>query len=634
LDRATAIHRARHLERQTFSCYCKPVIHSYPIIPTLAAATHSYPLITTMAAAFTAAWVMGIITQKLRLSPIVGYLLAGVAIGPFTPGFVGDPTLAPQLAEIGVILLMFGVGLHFHLKDLLAVRTVAVPGAVGQSLVATILGVLVAVAFGLPFKLGLVLGMATAVASTVVLIRGLSDNKMLDTPHGHVAVGWLIVEDIFTVVLLVLIPAMGAAAGSAGAATTAAAAGSAGTSLWLTLLIALLKLAAMVAILLVGGAKVVPWVMVHVARLRSRELFTLTILVMAIATAAGSAYLFGASMALGAFLAGMVVGQSPVSQQAGADALPLRDAFGVLFFASVGMLFDPMFVVREPLFVLATLGIVMIGKPLAALAIVAIMGYPLRTGLTVAMGLAQIGEFSFILSDVARQNGLMNESGHNVIVACAILSISVNPFLFRLIGPAERAIQRSPRLSRLLNRRTRQRETRMNAQAEQLIEKSAEPLAVIVGYGPVGKSVDQILRNDGMRTVVVDLNMDTIQELTNAGRAAIFGDAFNIEVMHAALGPATHVIITLPHSANRDPLIAAAKLINPAVKVFVRARYLRERGELEQVGADAVCFEEVEAAVALAKLVLSDRNKEPDAINREVIRIRQQLQSESSALAG
>jgi len=597
-------------------------------ITTLAAGTHSYPLITTMAAAFTAAWVMGIITQKLRLSPIVGYLLAGVAIGPFTPGFVGDPTLAPQLAEIGVILLMFGVGLHFHLKDLLAVRTVAVPGAVGQSLVATILGVVVAMAFGLPFKLGLVLGMATAVASTVVLIRGLSDNKMLDTPHGHVAVGWLIVEDIFTVVLLVLIPALGTGTDAA------AAGGASGSPVWLTLLIALAKLGAMVAVLLVGGAKLVPWIMVQVARLRSRELFTLTILVMAIATAAGSAYVFGASMALGAFLAGMVVGQSPVSQQAGADALPLRDAFGVLFFASVGMLFDPTFILREPLLVAASLAIIMIGKPLAALVIVAVMGYPLRTGLTVALGLAQIGEFSFILSDVARQHGLMNEAGHNVIVACAILSISVNPFLFRLIAPLEAAIQRSPRLGRLLNRRTQQREGRMNAQAAELIERSAEPLAVIVGYGPVGKSVDDILRKDGTRTVVVDLNMDTIQELTKAGRAAIFGDAFNIEVMHAALGPATYVIITLPHAANRDPLIAAAKLINPNVKVFVRARYIREREELEQVGADAACFEEVEAAVALAKLVLADRGKDAEQIRHETTRIRQQLQAESFTLAG
>jgi CPA2 family monovalent cation:H+ antiporter-2 len=228
----------------------------------------------------------------------------------------------------------------------------------------------------------------------------------------------------------------------------------------------------------------------------------------------------------------------------------------------------------------------------------------------------------------------MNTSGHNVIVACAILSISVNPFLFRLIAPLERGLQRSPRLWRLLNRRTQQREGRMNAQAADLITRSADPLAVIVGYGPVGKSVDQILRNDGMRTVVVDLNMDTIQELTRAGRAAIFGDAFNIEVMHPALGPATHIIITLPHSANRDPLIAAAKLINPAVKVFVRARYIREREELQQVGADAVCFEEVEAAVALAKLVLADRGRDAETVRREATRIRQQLQAESFTLAG
>ena len=586
---------------------------------------HSYPLITTMAAAFTAAWVLGLVTQKLRLSPIVGYLLAGVAIGPFTPGFVGDRTLAPQLAEMGVILLMFGVGLHFHVKDLLAVRTVAVPGAVGQSLVATALGVAVSAAFGMPFKLGLVLGMATAVASTVVLIRGLTDHKMLDTPHGHVAVGWLIVEDIFTVVLLVLIPALGAG-GTANAAGHAAASSH---PLWLTMLIALAKLAGLVALVLLAGSKVIPRVMVGVARLRSKELFTLTVLVMAIAIAAGSAYLFGASMALGAFLAGMVVGQSPVSQQAAADALPMRDAFGVLFFASVGMLFDPSFLVREPALVLASLGIVMLGKPLAALLIVALIGYPLRTGLTVAMGLAQIGEFSFILTDVARQHGLMNEAGHNVIVACAIASIVVNPFLFRLIDPLERSIQRSPGLWRLLNRRTRAREGRMNEQAAELIERSAEPLAVIVGYGPVGRSVDRILRHDGLRTVVVDLNMDTVQELTAGGRAAIFGDAFNIEVMHHALPAATHIVITLAHSANRGALITAAKLINPAVKVFVRARYLAEREELQRLGADGVCFEEVEAAAALSRVIMSDRGVDPDRIRRETVRIRRELQGEA-----
>ncbi|MGH7213726.1 MAG: cation:proton antiporter, partial [Tepidisphaeraceae bacterium] len=431
---------------------------------------HDMPLITTMAVTFTAAWVLGLITQKLRLSPIVGYLLAGVAIGPYTPGFVGDAALVPQLAEIGVILLMFGVGLHFHLGDLLAVRTVAVPGAIGQSLVATLLGVVVAVAFGWSAKAGLVLGMATAVASTVVLIRGLTDNKILDTTHGHVAVGWLIVEDIFTVILLVLIPALGTGAVQDAAPDPG--------PLWLTLLIALAKLGALVVLLLLAGSKLIPWVMVQVARLRSRELFTLTVLVMAIAIAAGSSYVFGASMALGAFLAGMVVGQSAVSHQAAADALPLRDAFAVLFFASVGMLFDPTFVVREPGLVLAGLGIVMIGKPLAALVIVAVIGYPLRTGLTVALGLAQIGEFSFILSEVSRHHGLMNDAGHNVIVACAIVSISINPFLFRVIPSLEAAIKRRPVLWRLLNRRASRREGQLNAKAVEVIERSDEPLAV------------------------------------------------------------------------------------------------------------------------------------------------------------
>lgn len=591
---------------------------------------HDYPLITTMAAAFAAAWVLGLITQALRLSPIVGYLLAGVAIGPFTPGFVGDPTLAPQLAEIGVILLMFGVGLHFQLKDLLAVRTVAIPGAIGQSLVATVLGVGVAMAFGFSFKLGLVLGMSTAVASTVVLIRGLTDNKMLDTPHGHAAIGWLIVEDIFTVVLLVLIPALGSGGGGAGAAATAAATmehAAAAQPIWLALLIAMGKLAAMVAVLLFGGAKVIPWVMVQVARLRSRELFTLTVMVMAIAVTAASSYVFGASMALGAFLAGMVVGQSPVSHEAAGQALPLRDAFGVLFFASVGMLFDPSFIVREPGLVLAGLGIIMIGKPLAALVLVALVGYPLRTGLTVAMGLAQVGEFSFILSELALKHGLMNEAGHNLIVASAIISITINPFLFRLIDPFEKAIARWPRLNRLLNRRARTREGRMNASAADLIHTSEEPIAVVLGYGPVGRTVDQILRDRGMRTVVVDLNMDTIQELTRQGRPAIYGDAFNIEVMQAALQSATHIIITLPHSTNRDPLIAAAKLINPAVKVFVRARYLAEREGLEQVGADSACYEEAEAAVALARLLLADRGVEAEDIRTESNRIRQELRT-------
>lgn len=576
---------------------------------------HDFPLITTIAVAFAAAWVLGVFTQWLKLSPIVGYLLAGVLIGPYTPGFVGDIKLAGQLAEIGVMLLMFGVGLHFHVGDLLAVRKIAVPGAITQSLVATLLGVAVAVAFGWHVKAGLVLGMALAVASTVVLLRVLMDNRLLDTPPGHVAVGWLIVEDIFTVIVLVLIPALGADAPADGT----------GRSLWVSMPLALLKLAALVAIVLLAGSRIIPWIMVKVARLRSRELFTLTVLVMAVTVATGSQYVFGASMALGAFLAGMVVGQSPVSQQAAADILPLRDAFAVLFFASVGMLFDPGFILREPGLVIACLSIVLVGKPLAAVAIVALIGYPARTGIIVALALAQIGEFSFILSELGRDHGLLSDDGHNVLVACALVSITLNPILMRSVNRIEQILERRPKLWQFLNRKTLQRERRMNEFTDAAIEQREKPLAVILGYGPVGRTVDEIIRNGGLDTVVVDLNMDTIQGLKREGRLALYGDAYNIVVMAQAIGKATHLIITLPHSANRNPLITAAKLINPDIKVFVRARYLTERDELTQAGADDVCYEEAEAAVALARLVLIEQGADAETIRHEMTRIRQRF---------
>ncbi|HEV8378768.1 MAG TPA: cation:proton antiporter [Tepidisphaeraceae bacterium] len=584
---------------------------------------HDLPLITTIAAAFAAAWVLGILTQKIGLSPIVGYLLAGVAIGPHTPGFVGNVELAQQLAELGVILLMFGVGLHFHLKDLLAVRNVAVPGAIGQSLVTTLLAVCVSLTFpSVPLKSGLVVGMAMSVASTVVLIRVLTDNKLLDTTAGHVAVGWLIVEDVFTVIVLVLIPALGASLG--GAPTTNPAAG----SLAWELTKALLKLAVLVVILLFAGAKIIPWIMVQVARLRSSELFTLTVLVMAVTVAAGSSYLFGASMALGAFLAGMVVGQSPVSQQAAADALPMRDAFAVLFFSSVGMLFDPRFIVRDPMLLLAGLGIVIVAKPLAAMAIVALIGYPLRTGLVVALGLAQIGEFSFILSELGRQHYLMTERGHNLLVACALVSITLNPIFFRLLTPIENALQRRPTLWRLLNARALRRQNQINQQIGSEIEKSDKPVAVIVGYGPVGRTVDSLIRKKGLETIIVDLNLDTVQSLTRDGRLALYGDAFNIEVMHQALARATHLVISLPHRANRAPLIAATKLINPQIKIFVRAHYIAEREELNQAGADHAVYEEAEAAVALARMVLLDQGADRDTVRDETTRIREQFHAE------
>jgi monovalent cation:H+ antiporter-2, CPA2 family len=578
---------------------------------------HDLPLVTTIAAALAAAWVLGVLAQRVGLSPIVGYLLAGVLIGPHTPGFVGDVALASQLAEIGVVLLMFGVGLHFHIKDLLAVKGIAIPGALLQSGISTLLGLAIGGAFGWPPSSGLVLGMALAVASTVVLMRVLEDRQLLATPHGHAAVGWLLVEDVLTVAILVLIPAL-AAGGSAP--------GEAQRGLLASLVVAMAKLLALVGLVALAGSRLVPRMLEMVARLRSRELFTLTVLAIAVTVATGSAYFFGASMALGAFLAGMVVGHSPVSHQAAADALPLRDAFAVLFFVSVGMLFDPVFLLREPLLVLAAMGVVMVGKPLVALAVVAALGYSTRTALVAALGLAQVGEFSFILGGLAKDHGLLPDAGYNVIVACAIVSISVNPFLFRALEPLEALVRRRPWLSRLLEARARRRRDRVNARATKAIEGQGGPLAVIVGYGPVGRTVDRLIREAGVETVVIDLNLETVGALEEEGRLALYGDASHPDILRkAGIGRASHLVVTLPHSLNRGPMITAARQANPACRILVRARYLREREGLELAGADIACFEEAEAAAALAERLLRDLGRDETAIRSEGERIRREF---------
>jgi CPA2 family monovalent cation:H+ antiporter-2 len=583
---------------------------------------HDSPLIATIAAAFLSAWILGSLAQRLKLSPIVGYLLAGVVIGPYTPGFVADVALAAQLAEIGVVLLMFGVGLHFHPKDLLAVKGIAIPGALVQSFCATLLGVATGLAFGWPPTAGLVLGIALSVASTVVLMRGLEDAQLLSTVPGTIAVGWLIVEDLLTVVVLVVIPAIAGASGAEGA--TAARS----TGFLTALAVALGKLAVLVALVLVAGSRVVPWLLERAARLRSRELFTLTVLALAMAIATGAAYFFGASMALGAFLAGMVVGQSPVSQEAAADALPLRDAFGVLFFVSVGMLFDPGFLLREPALVLAALAVVLVGKPLAAIAVVALLGYSARTALVVAIGLAQIGEFSFILGALARHVGLLPAAGASVLVACALVSISLNPLLFRLLDPLERGLRRHPALWRLLNARAQRRGEKVNLGTTETLAHGTGSLAVIVGYGPVGQSVDRALRESGLETVVVDLNLDTVLALGREGRRALFGDASHPDVLRqAGIRRASYLLVTLPHSVNRGPLIAAARNLNPECRILVRARYLRERAELEQAGATTAAFEEIEAAVALTERLLLDFGRDEGTVRRETDRIRKEFAS-------
>jgi CPA2 family monovalent cation:H+ antiporter-2 len=556
-------------------------------------------LLTNLAVSLAAALGLGLVTQRIGLSPIVGYLLAGFALGPQTPGFVADRAMAAQFAEIGVILLMFGVGLHFHVEDLLAVRRVALPGAVVQIGAATLMAVGLAYLFGRSIESGLVTGIAVSVASTVVLVRVLEDAGVLHSNEGRIAVGWLIVEDVFTVLVLVLLPGLAGALGGLDAA--------AGTPVATALAIALLKVAALSGLVLVVGRRALPWLLEHVARSRSRELFTLTVLAIALAIAMGSALLFGVSVALGAFLAGMVVGQTHVSHQAAADALPLRDAFAVLFFVSVGMLFDPRVVAEQPGYLLSLLGIVLLGKPLAALAIVWFLGYSLRTALTVAVALAQVGEFSFIVAELAHDLGILPAEGRSLVVACALVSIAVNPLLFGAVAPLERWLRRRGALGRALSRRS---EARASAGSERIGDRSDDSGAVpsrhaiIVGYGPVGQSAAPVVRELGMEVVVVELNVDTVLSLRASGARAVYGDAARPEILErAGAATAACLLVTLPDLTARTSVIMTARRLSPSLRIFVRSRYLKETEWLERVGATAICSEEKEVAAGLARLV-------------------------------
>ncbi len=581
------------------------------VSPTLAAAITELPLLTTLAAGLAAAWLLGLLTKRLGLSPIVGYLLGGVVIGPYTPGFVGDEKIAHQLAEIGVILMMFGVGLHFKLADLVAVRRIAIPGAVVQSLAATIVGTLIFLAFGWPWQSGMVIGMSVAVASTVVLLRVLMDRQMLATVHGHSVVGWLLVEDVFTVLALVFVPMITIE----GAVEAAGAASAAGGSILAAVGLALLKFAVLVALVLFAGSRLIPWLLAKVAKLRSRELFTLTVLVMSIAIAVGSAAAFGVSVALGAFLAGMVVGQSPTSHQAAADALPLRDAFAVLFFVAVGMLFDPAFILREPLMLAAGLGIVMIVKPIAALVIVAILGYPARTGLTVALGLAQIGEFSFILGQVALLNGVIPPEGQHILVGTAMISITINPLLFGALDRVEHAARGVPWLWALLNGRSERKRREINEVASHRIAQTDKPLAIVVGFGPVGRLVDALLVDAGFHTVVIEMNLRSVESIGASGHSAIFGDATRPEILDdAGVRSAKYLVVTLPNADKRSDLVQIAKELNPDIQIIMRARYLAEADALQGWDKVISVYEEGETGLALARKVMELREMDPDKI--------------------
>lgn len=563
---------------------------------------HSYPLLEILAAGFGAALLFGYIAHRLHLSPLVGYLVAGFLVGPQTPGLVVDMALAHELSEAGVILLMFGVGLHFNLSDLLAVKRVALPGALVQIAAATTLGACAGLAFGMSLPAGLMLGLGLSVASTVVLLRVLSDAKVVNTIHGHVAIGWLVVEDIFTVLVLVLLPSLAVllAGESGGAGSMLAAFG-----------LALVRLIALWVLVLVVGGKVVPWLLIKVVRTRSQELFTLTVLVAAFATAVGAAVFFQASMALGAFLGGMVVGKTKLSHQAGADLLPLKDAFAVLFFLSVGMLFDPVFLVKQPLLALSCLGIVLIAKPLTALVVVSLLGYSARTALTVALGLAQVGEFSFILAQQAQALGMIPGDVYSVLVICALISITLNPGAFRQILRIETRLRSHPRLWRLMNSRADARAAKGNAEHLAAPDPEDAPgegeeIALVIGYGPTGQSVTEALRAKGVTPVIIDMNVDTVNALTDRGAWAIFGDAERREVLLAAgVEKALYLIITVPVLESTLATAALAKSMNPAIRVLARARFLEERDLLRRAGVTGIAFEEAEVAASLANLALN-----------------------------
>jgi monovalent cation:H+ antiporter-2, CPA2 family len=570
---------------------------------------HDISLITTIALGLGAAFIFGLLARRVGLSPIVGYLLAGVAIGPHTPGFAGDIKLASQLAEIGVILLMFGVGLHFSLKDLAAVKSIAIPGALGQSAVATTACMLVALSVGWGWKAGMILGIAASVASTVVLLRALMDRGAVESPEGRAAVGWLVVEDIITVLVLVLLPPLAVGGGKSGLLETVA--------------LALGKLVLLTAIVLFAGARFVPWLLLRVARLRSGELFTLAVLVIAMCVATVSYIAFGASMALGAFLGGMVVGQSKVSDQAEADILPMRNMFAVLFFVAVGMLFDYRALLDQPLLTLGVVAVILVVKPLIALVIVILGGHSLRTGLTVAGGLAQIGEFSFIVGDMARSLGLMPASGSNALVAGAIISISLNPFLFRRILALEPRMEKWRWLAPFLDRAKAKRASEAATNAAEI---PTDPGAIVVGYGPVGQTFTRVLGEFGIQPTIIETNVDAVLQLQKSGMHAIYGDATRPEILQAAgITSAAYLVVTLPKSEACLRVIHAAREEAPLIRVFSRASYINQHEAFVQAGAAIIRYDEAETAVALAKALLQDIDAPQDRVSEVIRSIRKKL---------
>ncbi len=557
---------------------------------------HDLPLLSTIAIGLSAAFILGLVATRLKLPPIVGYLLAGILIGPTTPGYVANQEIANELSEIGIVLLMFGVGLHFSLKDLMDVKRIALPGAIVQMTVATALGAGLAHMWGWSLPAGLVFGLALSVASTVVLLRSLEEHHLLESNNGQIAIGWLIVEDLAMILALVLIPAL--------AGQTMNGEETSLSPLHL-LAIAIVKVGLFIAVMLVGGKRLLPWILKIVVRTKSRELFTLAVFATAVGVAFGASKLFDVSFALGAFFAGMMIRESDMNHEVADRALPFQDAFAVLFFVAVGMLFDPATLIEEPLAVLLVTAIIIIGKSLAAFVIVLLFGYPLKTGLFVSAGLAQIGEFSFILAALGVSYGVLPEQGRDLILAGAIVSIAVNPLLFWGVRALHAYAERNPRLSRVFDLR----ETNLAHMEPAEQESLHKDLIIVVGYGRIGREICDNILDAQIDLVIVDANRERVEMLRELGYHAITGDATHAETLtDAAIDKAAAIVIAVADSFEGRRIVEAARTIKPNLRIIVRAHNDEEVYYFQEKKVDFVTTPQREVGRAIIHYIESMRS--------------------------
>jgi len=556
---------------------------------------HDVDLIILLAVGFGLALAFGYIAARLRLPPLIGYLIAGILISPNTPGVVGDIQLANQLAELGVMFLMFGVGMHFSLNDLMQVRRIALPGAILQIAVATLLGVGVSMLWGWSFGSALVFGLSLSCASTVVLLKALGDRGLLESINGKIAVGWLLVEDLVMVLALVLLPATAVLLGGQ------ALEGSSDGNIWLTLGITLLKVAGFIAFMLIVGKRLIPMIMQVVARLGSRELFTITVVAAAVSIAFGAYKVFGVSMALGAFFAGMVVKESDFSHRAEEETLPLREIFSILFFVSVGMLFDPRIMIEQPLHVLAVVAIIMIGKTIAAMALVLFFRYPINTALTVGASLAQIGEFSFILAALGVSLNLLSLEGQNLILAGALISITLNSFIFAAIEPVQKWIRERSNLARLLERSG----DPLAMLPDEVSQDYLRDQVVIVGHGEVGRRITTSLMEQNIKVVIAEENREIVEKLRAKGIAAVSGVATEPGVLiQAHIQHARLLVISPMDILDIHKIVDIAKTLNPEIQVLVCAESKEEAEVIRRDNVGAVYYAKEEMAKNMSRHIL------------------------------